>query len=133
MNISVCYDNDYNVINSYLAFHFSFFCDNTISIRCIFLFCLGRAYGLMKGKDDAGLMVAVKTLNKGSSTETKEYFIEKLALMSLLHHENIVELLAVSTEEEPYGMIFEYMQLGDLAQYLRRAGPFHEGDEREKG
>ena len=53
--------------------------------------------------------------------------------MSLLHHENIVELLAVSTEEEPYGMIFEFMELGDLNQYLRKAGPFFEGEEKDKG
>lgn len=88
---------------------------------------------MIKGKDDAGVRVAVKTLAKESSTETKESFIEKLALMSLLHHENILELLAVSTEEEPYGMIFEYMELGDLAQFLRRAGPGFEGEEKERG
>lgn len=78
-------------------------------------------------------MVAVKTLKEGSSTETKEDFFKEVALMSLLHHENIVELLAVSTEEEPYGMIFEFMELGDLNQHLRKAGPFFEGDEKEKG
>lgn len=93
---------------------------------------LGRAHTLIKGKDDAGVRVAVKTLAKESSTETKENFIEKLALMSLLHHENILELLAVSTVEEPYGMIFEYMELGDLAQFLRRAGPGFEGEEKER-
>lgn len=98
-----------------------------------FPFFLGRAHTLIKGKDDAGMRVAVKTLAKESSTETKENFIEKLALMSLLHHENILELLAVSTVEEPYGMIFEYMELGDLAQFLRRAGPGFEGEEKERG
>ena len=96
-------------------------------------FILGKAYGLIEGKADAELMVAVKTLKEGSSTETKEDFFQEVALMSVLHHENIVELLAVSTEEEPYGMIFEFMDLGDLNQYLRKAGPFFEGDEKEKG
>ncbi|XP_078382442.1 muscle, skeletal receptor tyrosine-protein kinase-like [Oculina patagonica] len=93
---------------------------------------LGKAYGLLEGKDDAELLVAVKTLKEGSSTETKEDFFQEVALMSLLHHENIVELLAVSTDEEPYGMIFEFMDLGDLNQYLRKAGPFFEGDEKER-
>lgn len=93
---------------------------------------LGKAYGLVPGKDDAELLVAVKTLKENSSTETKEDFFKEVALMSLLHHENIVELLAVSTEEEPYGMIFEFMELGDLNQYLRKAGPFFEGDEKER-
>ena len=94
---------------------------------------LGRAYGLVHGKEDAELSVAVKTLKEGSSTETKEDFFKEVALMSLLHHDNIVELLAVSTEEEPYGMIFEFMENGDLNQYLRKAGPFFEGEEKERG
>ena len=93
----------------------------------------GKTYGLIEGKADAELMVAVKTLKEGSSTETKEDFFQEVALMSVLHHENIVELLAVSTDEEPYGMIFEFMDLGDLNQYLRKAGPFFEGEEKEKG
>ena len=88
---------------------------------------------MIEGKEDAELLVAVKTLKEGSSSETKEDFFKEVALMSLLHHGNIVELLAVSTEEEPYGMVFEFMELGDLNQYLRRAGPFFEGDEKEKG
>ena len=94
---------------------------------------LGRAYGLVPGKEEAELLVAVKTLKEGSSTEVKEDFFKEVALMSLLLHENIVELLAVSTEEEPYGMIFEFMELGDLNQYLRKAGPFFEGEEKDKG
>lgn len=101
--------------------------------HAIFCFALGRAYGLVHGKEDAELLVAVKTLKEGSSTETKEDFFKEVALMSLLHHNNIVELLAVSTEEEPYGMIFEFMEHGDLNQYLRKAGPFFEGEEKEKG
>ena len=58
--------------------------------------------------------------------------------MSLLRHENIVELLAVSTEEEPYGILFKFMELGDLNQFLSFqflsfSGPFFEGDEKERG
>lgn len=97
------------------------------------VFTVGRAYGLLPGKEDVELLVAVKTLKEGSSSEAKEDFFKEVALMSLLQHENIVELLAVSTEEEPYGMIFEFMELGDLNQYLRKAGPFFEGDEKERG
>ena len=83
-------------------------------------------------------MVAVKTIKEGSSTETKEDFFKEVALMSLLRHENIVELLAVSTEEEPYGILFKFMELGDLNQFLSFQflsfpGPFFEGDEKERG
>ncbi|EDO39761.1 predicted protein, partial [Nematostella vectensis] len=47
----------------------------------------------------------------------------QVALMSILDHPNVVKLLAVSTEEEPYGMIFEFMGEGDLNHYLRSAKP----------
>ena len=80
----------------------------------------------MGEKPDTEIMVAVKTLKEGSSKETKESFFQEVAMMSLLNHENIVQLLAVSTEEEPFGMIFEFMNLGDLNHYLRNAGPFSE-------
>ena len=71
-------------------------------------------------------MVAVKTLKEGSSKETKESFFQEVAMMSLLNHDNIVQLLGVSTEEEPYGMIFEFMNMGDLNQYLRNAVSYSE-------
>ena len=95
---------------------------------------LGRAFGLLpEEKENVELMVAVKTLKEGSTSEMKESFFQEVAMMSMLHHEHIVRLLAVSTEEEPYGMIFEFMDCGDLSQYLRRAGPYFEGDEQQRG
>ena len=39
--------------------------------------------------------------------------------MSRLLHRNIVRLLAVCTEEEPLAMVTEYMEHGDLNQYLQ--------------
>jgi len=39
--------------------------------------------------------------------------------MSRLLHGNIVRLLAVCTEAQPFAMVTEYMERGDLHQYLR--------------
>lgn len=39
--------------------------------------------------------------------------------MSQLKNTNIVRLVAVCTEDEPYAMITEYMEHGDLNQYLQ--------------
>ena len=39
--------------------------------------------------------------------------------MSRLLHGNIVRLLAVCTEAEPFAMVTEYMERGDLHQYLQ--------------
>lgn len=69
---------------------------------------------MIKGKDDVGVRVVVKILVKESLIEIKENFIEKFVLMFFLYYENILELLVVFIEEELYGMIFEYMELGDF-------------------
>ena len=75
------------------------------------------------------LLVAVKTLKTGTSEHTREEFMKEVALMSSLEHEHIVRLLGVSTEEEPLCMIFEYMDLGDLSQFLRKNKPPEPGEE----
>lgn len=69
------------------------------------------------------MSVAVKMLKEGSSAETKDSFIQEVTLMSVLQHGNILKLLAVSIEEEPFCMVFEYMVNGDLNQYLRNKDP----------
>ena len=74
----------------------------------------------------------MKTLKEGSSAETKDSFIQEVTLMSVLHHENILKLLAVSTEEEPFCMVFEFMVNGDLNQYLRKNDP-ENAQESDKG
>ena len=48
-------------------------------------------------------------------------FIAEVTFMSKLDHPRIVKLLGVCTVTEPYCMIFEYMDLGDLNSYLRSA------------
>ena len=69
------------------------------------------------------LSVAVKVLKVGSSPEIKDSFIQEVTLMSVLRHDNILQLIAVSTEEEPFCMVFEFMVNGDLNQYLRKNDP----------
>ena len=83
---------------------------------------LGRAAGLTE-KPKKEILVAVKALKDDPSKEQKDEFFREVTLMSILAHPNIVRLLAVSTEEEPYGMVFEFMSSGDLNHYLRNAFP----------
>ncbi|XP_068736694.1 muscle, skeletal receptor tyrosine-protein kinase-like isoform X2 [Montipora capricornis] len=83
----------------------------------------GRATGLLENQPKKEVAVAVKALKDEPSNEQKEEFFREVTLMSILSHPNIVKLLAVSTEEEPYGMVFEFMSQGDLNQYLRNALP----------
>ena len=83
-------------------------------------FVLGR-YRLTENGEEVS--VAVKMLKEGSSAETKDSFIKEVTLMSALQHENILKLIALSIEEEPFCMVFEFMCNGDLNQYLRKHDP----------
>lgn len=83
----------------------------------------GRATGLIEKQPKKEVAVAVKALKDEPSKEQKDEFFREVTLMSILRHPNIVQLLAVSTEEEPYGMVFEFMSNGDLNQFLRNALP----------
>ncbi len=74
-------------------------------------------------EDQNQISVAVKMLKEGSSAETNDAFIQEVTLMSVLHHENILKLVAVSIEEEPFCMVFDYMENGDLNQFLRKNDP----------
>ena len=78
----------------------------------------GRVHGVVKGEESTD--VAVKCLKEGSSEVATASFNQEVALMSVLQHQNILRLLAVSTEEEPYCMIFEFMEKGDLNEFLRQ-------------
>ena len=96
-------------------------CVSTWKIHIISL--SGRAAGLIDKQPKKEVLVAVKALKDESTKEQKNDFFREVSLMSILTHPNIVQLLAVSTEEEPYGMVFEFMSGGDLNQYLRNALP----------
>ena len=69
--------------------------------------------------------VAVKQLR---NMEAMDDFFREVTFMSKFEHEKIVCLLGVCTLQEPYAMIFEYMDLGDLCSFLRDAALL--GDEK---
>lgn len=77
--------------------------------------------------------VAVKQLRHGSN-EVDDFFRE-VDFMSKLDHSNVVKLLGVCSLEEPFSMVFEYMDLGDLCSFLREAvglGEVNEALEKER-
>lgn len=67
--------------------------------------------------------VAIKTLKENSAPKVKNDFRREVDLMSELRHGNIVCLLGVCMKQEPMCMLFEYMPLGDLHEYLVTHSP----------
>ena len=64
-------------------------------------------------------LVAVKKLKSGAPNATKEAFEKEVDFMSRLTDKNIIRILGVCYEDTPFIMM-EYMEKGDLNQYLQK-------------
>jgi len=64
-------------------------------------------------------LVAVKKLKSGAPSTTKEAFEKEVNFMSRLKNKNVIQILGVCYEDTPFIMI-EYMEKGDLNQYLQK-------------
>ena len=76
----------------------------------------GRMKPTYEGEEET--LVAVKTL-KEDSNDGIEAYVNEAKLMFSFDHENIVKILGVSMTKPPYYLVFEYMDKGDLAKFLR--------------
>ena len=77
-----------------------------------------EAKNIIAGDDST--TVAIKVLKEGASDQTKKDFFREAALMHEFNHPNILKLLGVCIEQEPFCMLFQYMEHGDLNSYLRK-------------
>ena len=68
---------------------------------------------------NARILVAVKKLKDQADSSMKESFEKEIKFMSGLSDENIVRLLAVC-DKEPKFIVIEYMENGDLYQFLNQ-------------
>ncbi|CAL8278424.1 unnamed protein product [Lota lota] len=79
------------------------------------------------------LLVAVKTLREDANKNARNDFLKEIRIMSRLRDPNIVRLLAVCVDTDPLCMITEYMENGDLNQFLHqlqlREAPTTEAEE----
>ena len=64
-------------------------------------------------------LVAVKKLKSGAPSTNKEAFEKEVNFMSRLTDRNVIRILGVCYEDTPFIMM-EYMEKGDLNQYLRK-------------
>ena len=64
-------------------------------------------------------LVAVKKLKSGAPSTTKEAFEKEVNFMSRLIDTNVIRILGVCYEDTPFIMM-EYMEKGDLNQYLQK-------------
>ncbi|KAK4482387.1 hypothetical protein RD792_009542 [Penstemon davidsonii] len=75
----------------------------------------GRVY---KGRlDKTGQIVAVKQLDRNGLQGNREFLVEVL-MLSLLHHQNLVNLIGYCADGEQRLLVYEYMPLGSLEDHL---------------
>ena len=77
----------------------------------------GKVEGLMDGEEFT--MAAIKTLREGASAEGMKNFLHEAKLACQFDHENIIKLYGICMSESFYCLVFEYMDLGDLNEFLR--------------
>ncbi|XP_028773092.1 probable serine/threonine-protein kinase PBL25 [Neltuma alba] len=75
----------------------------------------GRVY---KGKlDKTNQIVAVKQLDRNGLQGNREFLVEVL-MLSLLHHENLVNLIGYCADGDQRLLVYEYMPLGSVEDHL---------------
>ena len=76
---------------------------------------------LSESDDDKSksILVAVKKLKSDAPNATKEAFEKEIKFMSRLTDKNVIRILGVCYEDTPFIMM-EYMEKGDLNQYLQK-------------
>ena len=74
-------------------------------------------------------VVAVKQLRGDGNSQLAEDFFREVDFMSRLDHPKVVSLLGVCSQQEPFAMVFEYMDLGDLRNFLRDAAGLGLGED----
>ncbi|XP_040286814.1 inactive tyrosine-protein kinase 7 isoform X2 [Bufo bufo] len=77
---------------------------------------LAKAQGIDSGSRDA--VVVVKALQTRDE-QLQMDFRRELDMFAKLNHNNVVRLLGQCREAEPHYMMLEYVDLGDLKQFLR--------------
>uniref|UniRef100_A0A8C5C160 receptor protein-tyrosine kinase n=1 Tax=Gadus morhua TaxID=8049 RepID=A0A8C5C160_GADMO len=85
-------------------------------------------FNVRKGRP---LLVAVKILRPDASKNARNDFLKEVKILSRLKDPNIISLLGVCVSSDPLCMVTEYMESGDLNQYLSqralldKSGPSH--------
>lgn len=73
--------------------------------------------------EEEPVLVAVKMLRSDANKNARNDFLKEIKIMSRLKDPNIVRLLAVCIYSDPLCMITEYMENGDLNQFLSKHEP----------
>ncbi|XP_066437650.1 epithelial discoidin domain-containing receptor 1 isoform X3 [Eleutherodactylus coqui] len=87
-------------------------------------------FNMRKGRS---LLVAVKLLRADANKNARSDFLKELKILSRLSDPHIIRLLGACLDEDPLCMITEYMENGDLNQFLSSHELAEEDERMEDG
>jgi len=58
-------------------------------------------------------------------------FLEEVRLLSSIDDSNVTQVLGVCSESEPYSVVLEFLELGDLCQFLKQNDTLRSGTNRK--
>ncbi|XP_047501282.1 discoidin domain-containing receptor 2-like [Penaeus chinensis] len=67
--------------------------------------------------------LVVKSLNVDADDDARELFLQEARVLSLINDPNVVRLVGTVTRAGALGVLVEYLEHGDLAQFLQRHNP----------
>ncbi|MCO5547480.1 hypothetical protein L7F22_000930 [Adiantum nelumboides] len=70
-----------------------------------------------KGQLENGQVVAIKQLDRNGLQGNREFLVEVL-MLSLLHHDNLVNLIGYCADGDQRLLVYEFMSLGSLEDHL---------------
>lgn len=73
--------------------------------------------------DQEKKQVLVKALTKHKDESLKEAFHKQLELFGSVHHRNVTRLYGASLSKQPWMMVLEYTDWGDLKQFILATAP----------
>ncbi|XP_065662082.1 tyrosine-protein kinase Fer isoform X2 [Hydra vulgaris] len=76
--------------------------------------------GVLRSKQ---IMLAVKTCKENVSDVIKKQFLEEAEIMKTCMHKNVLKLIGVCRDKEPYYILLELCDKGDLLALLKKEGP----------
>ncbi|XP_052796925.1 NT-3 growth factor receptor-like [Mya arenaria] len=82
---------------------------------------LGQCYDVPT--DGQQSMVAIKVLKDTMTDESRKDFEREAEMLTSLEHTNIVQFFGMCAKDDTFMLIFEYMENGDLNNFLRKHGP----------
>lgn len=93
---------------------------NQVRVSFFFFFSKSNSKQILKEKHAHTFflqMVAVKQLDRNGLQGNREFLVEVL-MLSLLHHQNLVNLIGYCADGEQRLLVYEYMPLGSLEDHL---------------